>query len=74
LSIISFCETTITVRIRKSVFPKELFERILFKAANNIWLLGKNNFDWLGHLPLMLGANAGTKNCLIGVLVMMVFR
>ncbi|MDR0420840.1 MAG: hypothetical protein LBH30_05240, partial [Prevotellaceae bacterium] len=39
---------TITFRVYKSVVPKELFERILFKDANNIWWLGKNNFTSLG--------------------------
>jgi hypothetical protein len=39
---------TITVRIYKSVFPKELFEGILFKTANNIWMSGKNNLSSLG--------------------------
>jgi hypothetical protein len=39
---------TITVRIYKSVFPRELFEGILFKDANNIWWLGKNNLFSLG--------------------------
>jgi hypothetical protein len=41
-------KTIITLRIRKSVFPKELFERILFNAANDIWLLGKNNIICFG--------------------------
>jgi hypothetical protein len=49
--IVFFCKIpckTVTVRIHKFVFPKELFERILFKAANSIWMLGKNNLSRLG--------------------------
>jgi hypothetical protein len=38
----------VTFRVYKSVFPKELFEGILSKDANNIWLLGKNNLDSFG--------------------------
>jgi hypothetical protein len=29
--------------------------------TQTIWQLGKNNLDSCGHLPSMLGANAGTQ-------------
>jgi hypothetical protein len=45
----------------KSIFPKRPFGKNLFKDANDIWVLGKNNLDSLGRLPFMLKAGAGTS-------------
>jgi hypothetical protein len=42
----------ITVRVYNSVEPKWFSGKSLFKDANNIWVLGKNNFDKLERLPV----------------------
>jgi hypothetical protein len=36
----------------KSVLSKRYFEKVLYKDANNIWVLGKNNFDRLEDLSV----------------------
>jgi hypothetical protein len=53
--IVSFCKISskvITVRVCKSVVPKRFSGKTLFKDANNIWVLGKNNLDRWEYLSV----------------------
>jgi hypothetical protein len=51
---VSFCNILckkVIFRICKSVL-QQFSGKILFKAANNIWVLGKNNLDKQEYLPV----------------------
>jgi hypothetical protein len=72
-SIVSFWQISfkaITVRVYKSVVPKRFSGKTLFKDANDIWVLGKNNFERFWRLPFMLRADVETQKtirfCLAG--------
>jgi hypothetical protein len=57
----------ITVRVCDSVVPKRFSGKTLFKLANNIWVLGKNNLDSLGGtcplLPIRASSSPATSDC-----------
>jgi hypothetical protein len=51
----------ITVRVYNFAVPKRFSGKSLFKDANNIWVLGKNNFDKLGLLPVASDTGKSSK-------------
>jgi hypothetical protein len=64
-SIVSFCKIpckTITVR-SKFIIPEKFSGKNLFKTANNIWTLGKNNFNRSRDCRLLLDTGSPNHRC-----------
>jgi hypothetical protein len=56
----------ITVRVYNSIVPKRFSGKFLFKDANDIWVLGENNFDRFEGL-LVASCTCKSSTCNFGL-------